>query len=169
MIPNSKLAQSWSVASVFVLRDLNLLVVRCSVVAGGNACELKKGPFLYPSSFRLTLSLILFFHDFRCRNVIASDDRSYETTALVIGKTTRDYLSGNSITNYPVLTLSSTRFVTTPVRMHSESLIVRYAFNAQGLWLKQGLQRRGFSNSKIFAGAVSAWRSCALWYKYGVF
>lgn len=121
MIPNSKLAQSWSVASVIILRGLNILLVMQCCCRG--KCELKKkGPFLYPSSFRLTLSLIIFFHDFRCRNVIASDDRSYETTALVIGKTTRDYLSGNSITNYPVLTLSSTRFVTTPVRMHSESL-----------------------------------------------
>lgn len=51
------------------------------------------------------------------RNVIASDDRNYETTAMTIGKTYREYLSGTPITNYPVLTLSSTRFVKTTVRI----------------------------------------------------
>eukprot|EP00752_Nemacystus_decipiens_P003200 g2961.t1 len=48
------------------------------------------------------------------RNEIASDDRNYDVTAMTIGKTKRNYLSGTSITNYPVLTLATTKFVTTP-------------------------------------------------------
>ena len=60
------------------------------------------------------------------RNEVASTDQNFELTALTIGKTSRKYLSGASITNYPVLTISTTRVVVTKARFNAESLVRIY-------------------------------------------
>lgn len=57
------------------------------------------------------------------RNEVASNDRNFELTALTIGKTSRKYLSGSSITNYPVLTTSTTRVVTSKVGLNPKSIV----------------------------------------------
>lgn len=61
-----------------------------------------------------------------------------------IGKTNRKYLSGTSITNYPVLTISTTRFVTTKVKSRRGVSCVKCR------WREVLIDKRDLENREFF-------------------